>query len=310
MTSTRKIFKLGIIGHSPGNGHPYSWSAIFNGYDKKEMAKCPFPVIPQYLGEQNPRTMCIPDAKVTHIWTQDKRESQKIADASLIANVITNLDDMIGAVDGVILARDDGNTHLKYGERFIRMNIPILIDKPLATSLPDLNKFEQYYSRGKLIMSCSSMRYVKNILNAKPKLGSILTATAMVPKYWNTYGIHAIDGVCSIMGYDVEYVQNLGKDEEHIIYLRYKNGSHAVLQCFKNTVPAMHFTFYGTKNNLVLTTTDSFSSFKAMLVDYVEMLKTRKLPFNHRDTFISIKILIAAELSRERNGKVVKLTSI
>ena len=25
--------KLGIIGISNGNGHPYSWSAIFNGYD-------------------------------------------------------------------------------------------------------------------------------------------------------------------------------------------------------------------------------------------------------------------------------------
>lgn len=24
---------LGIIGMTPGNGHPYSWSAIFNGYD-------------------------------------------------------------------------------------------------------------------------------------------------------------------------------------------------------------------------------------------------------------------------------------
>ena len=27
---------------------PYSWSAIINGYDKDEMKKCPFPVIPQY----------------------------------------------------------------------------------------------------------------------------------------------------------------------------------------------------------------------------------------------------------------------
>jgi hypothetical protein len=27
--------RLGIIGASPGNGHPYSWSAFFNGYDEK-----------------------------------------------------------------------------------------------------------------------------------------------------------------------------------------------------------------------------------------------------------------------------------
>ncbi len=39
---------LGIIGSSSGNGHPYSWSAIFNGYDKSLMNDCPFDVIPKY----------------------------------------------------------------------------------------------------------------------------------------------------------------------------------------------------------------------------------------------------------------------
>ncbi len=37
------MYNLGIIGMSPGNGHPYSWAAIFNGYNKEKMAKCPFP---------------------------------------------------------------------------------------------------------------------------------------------------------------------------------------------------------------------------------------------------------------------------
>jgi hypothetical protein len=31
-----KKIKLGIIGASKGNGHPYSWSAIFNGYDAQD----------------------------------------------------------------------------------------------------------------------------------------------------------------------------------------------------------------------------------------------------------------------------------
>ena len=38
--------KLGIIGMTEGNGHPYSWSAIFNRYDVDAMTKeCPFPGI-------------------------------------------------------------------------------------------------------------------------------------------------------------------------------------------------------------------------------------------------------------------------
>ena len=41
--------KAGIIGISSGNGHPYAFSAIINGYNEKEMAKCRFEVIPEYL---------------------------------------------------------------------------------------------------------------------------------------------------------------------------------------------------------------------------------------------------------------------
>ena len=39
--------KLAMLGMVDGNGHPYSWSAIFNGYDPEEMAECPYATIPE-----------------------------------------------------------------------------------------------------------------------------------------------------------------------------------------------------------------------------------------------------------------------
>ncbi|KKR96059.1 MAG: oxidoreductase domain-containing protein, partial [Candidatus Uhrbacteria bacterium GW2011_GWF2_41_16] len=43
------MLKLGVIGMSEGNGHPYSWSAIVNGkYNEKEMANCGYAGIPVY----------------------------------------------------------------------------------------------------------------------------------------------------------------------------------------------------------------------------------------------------------------------
>ena len=42
--------RLAMLGMTEGNGHPYSWSAIFNGYDRDLMTReCPFAGIPQYL---------------------------------------------------------------------------------------------------------------------------------------------------------------------------------------------------------------------------------------------------------------------
>ena len=59
--------RLGMLGSSVGNGHPYSWSALFNGYDRELMRKeCPFPGIPDYLDKESADTLTIPGATVTH----------------------------------------------------------------------------------------------------------------------------------------------------------------------------------------------------------------------------------------------------
>jgi len=44
------VIKLGIIGLNDfENGHPYSFAAIINGYDKKYFKKSKFKVILNYL---------------------------------------------------------------------------------------------------------------------------------------------------------------------------------------------------------------------------------------------------------------------
>ena len=53
---TMKEIKLGVIGLSEGNRHPFSWSAIINGdFNEKAMAECGFPVIGEYLSVNRPR---------------------------------------------------------------------------------------------------------------------------------------------------------------------------------------------------------------------------------------------------------------
>ena len=60
-----KQLRIGILGMTEGNGHPYSWSAMFNHYNKEEMETCGFPVIPRYLEKQPEHTFGIPGAKIT-----------------------------------------------------------------------------------------------------------------------------------------------------------------------------------------------------------------------------------------------------
>ena len=126
--------RMGIIGTSPRNGHPYSWAAICNGYNPQAMADCGFPAIPEYLARQTWPDDRLTGAHVTHIWTQNEAESRKIARASHIDTVVRTPEDMIGEIDALLLARDDAHNHLQFAAPFLRAGIPVYIDKPIALS--------------------------------------------------------------------------------------------------------------------------------------------------------------------------------
>lgn len=306
-----KATTLGIMGMSPGNGHPYSWSAICNGYDKKAMSSCPFPVIPQYLARQKFPAARLKGTVVTHIWTQDKKISKHIAAASLVKNIVDDATDMIGKVDAVLLARDDGENHLPMAKPFIEASVPILIDKPLTDKEEDLPQFVKYYQQGKIIMSCSSARFQRSVLELKKsnKLGKILTANGVSPKYWRTYGIHLIEAIYAVMGGGIASVQNVGKKDEEIVHLQYKDDRHAVLQTFAHIASGNVF-FYGEKGCQEVGDPDSFFQFKNMLGHFIEYLRTNRPPFDWHETIETIKVVIAGEKSLNEGGRIVRLDEI
>ena len=161
-----KELKIGILGMTEGNGHPYSWSAMFNGYDPDAMTSCPFPVIPQYLAKQPPHTFGIEGAHITHIcctgW-QQRDEAERIAAAAKIPNVLDDPLDMIGEVDAVICATDIGDEHVERCKPFLDAGIPMFIDKPLVNREEDLRTFVNWRKEGKQFLSSSSMRYCKEM---------------------------------------------------------------------------------------------------------------------------------------------------
>ena len=103
------LIRLGMIGMTDGNGHPYSWSAIFNRYNREAMtAECPFPGIPTYLNKENYTSIGIPGAEVRMVYCDRRENAEHIARLSNIPEVAERPEDMIGKVDAVIIATDIG----------------------------------------------------------------------------------------------------------------------------------------------------------------------------------------------------------
>jgi len=133
--------RVAMLGMIPGNGHPYSWSAIINGYSREKFEVCPFAGIKEYLGVHDPEEMRFPYASVTHLWADNPSDARMVADFANIPHIVETPEDVLGEVDAIIIATDDGDDHVRRVEPLLKAGVPIFVDKPLATNLADLATF-------------------------------------------------------------------------------------------------------------------------------------------------------------------------
>ena len=276
-----KQLKLGIIGMSEGNGHPYSWSAIFNGYNSAVMQDCPFPVIPKYLGKQIFPDDAIPNATVTHIWTQDKSISEHIAAASLIDNIVENYRDMIGAVDAVLLARDDPENHKEMSRPFLEAGVPIYIDKPLALSVAKAEEIYSFQKYDGQIFTCSALGYADEFDPAVidfNSLGKLKQIKATIMKDWQKYGVHIIEPVLKIIG-DQGLVKKYNATQSEgtrTVDIIWETDLITTFATTGNTQSPLEITLDGVNGSKTLLFKDTYSAFKNALTAFVDAIRTQK----------------------------------
>jgi predicted dehydrogenase len=306
--------RLAMLGMIEGNGHPYSWSAIVNGYDPAEMAECPYAAIPKYLGAQPLKSVRIPGARVTHIWTDDPADAPKVAAASLIEHVVAKPEDVIGHVDAAIISTDDGDDHVRRARPFIEAGLPVFVDKPMATNLADLGQFLRWHLAGKIILSTSGMRYMpemRQIAERREQLGDLRWITSFTCKTWERYGIHALEAVYPVLGPGFIAAQTNHQDGSDIVHLTHRSGVQVTLGATHDaygSFGAVHA--YGTKGDLSLKLTHTYAAFRAQLVAFIEMLRTGAPPLPFSQTMELMTVIIAGIRSREQGGAKVALAEI
>lgn len=307
--------RLAMLGMVDGNGHPYSWSAIINGFDPAAMAECPYPVIPQYLGAQPSEAFGMKGVRVTHIWCDEPTDAERVARAALIPAIVEDPLEVIGEVDAVVIPTDKGWEHYERAKPFIEAGLPVLIDKPLADRLDHLREFVRWHRSGKAILSSSCMRYSKEYAALRGQMDSIgeLRLIAMTtPKSWERYGIHALEGVYPFLepgGW--EWVCNTGGESADIVHVRHRRGVDVVLAAIADLYGVFGcLNLYGTKGMLSARFEDTFYAFKAQLAEFVAYLRTGFLPFPFEETVELMKIIIAGIESRNRNGRRIRLSDL
>ena len=310
-----KEIKIGILGFTEGNGHPYSWSAMVNGYDPAEMETCGFPVIPRYLEKQPAHTFGIPGVEITHVCCTGfagREEAEHIARAAKIPNVCDRPEEMIGQVDAVIIATDNGDEHVERCRPFVEAGIPMFIDKPLINKEEDLRTFMKWRQAGAKFISSSSMRYCKEFepyYENHYELGELRYICSTMGKKYETYGIHALEAMYPLLGEGFVSVRNTGTFEKTVVHIKHQNG------CDVNIIQGLDMVslgmmVLGNKGAIHLKSGDSYYAFKKQLDLFVHWLRTGEEPFPFSETVELMKLVIAGLRSREEGGREVLLSEI
>lgn len=292
------MLKLGVIGLSKGNGHPYSWSAICNGYDHTKMLSCGFDVIPQYLSEHQWPEAKLPNVIVTHIWTQSRDISESVSQASLIPNIVDDPREMLSFIDGVLLARDDAENHFEYASPFIEHGLPIYIDKPIALNTQALDKLYNLQKYEGQIFTCSALRFAKELsleaLDLK-KVGAIKRINAETPKSWRKYAVHVIEPVLQLLGQKTEHLKFVNyisvSDNGAEVTLKDHNGLVVNLTARGDQVSTpISITVIGDLGTQVLTFSNPFDAFKSALKEFIDGILYKKCnsPYDFNKKVVSI----------------------
>lgn len=293
------MIRIGIIGLSEGNGHPFSFSAIANGYDDAAFARAGWPVIRDYLRVRPPADFGIGDARVTHAWTQDPELTRRLCAACAIANPCATPEEMATGVDAVIVARDDWQTHRAFAAPFLERGLPVLVDKPLSLRAEELAWFAPHLRAGRL-MSTSGLRYARELdplrapRDAWP-VGEPRLVNATVLNDLARYGVHMLDalgGIGLAPGRDPA-ISRLDLQHEAVV-IRPREGPPVVLNCLGAVAKTFRIDLFGSDGHMHFDLHDNFSAFRRLLATFVAMVETREPPIDPEETLAILGLIADA----------------
>lgn len=292
------MIKAGIIGlFDKGNGHPFSYSSIINGYSEEGYKKSKYLNILRYLKKKKPKDFKIKNVSVTHAWTQNIKLTKILCAASKIKNPVKNYLSMLGEIDVLIIARDD--KHFEIAKPFLEKSVPVFIDKPLSLKKKELKFFLKYMKKGQL-MSTSGLRFSEEtqILKKKiKKLGKIKFLIANVVNDWLKYGVHMLDVIDEIGFLNIKKIQRLNSRNTSFNFLTKKN-VNIIINCLGKSENIYNISLYGTKGKFSLDFSDNFTAFKNTLKKFIYMSKNKKIVLPPNKTIKIMNILkLASRLS-------------
>lgn len=289
------MIRIGMVGTSPANGHPYSFSSILNGYDPGGLSRAGWEVIYDYVRERDISEVGFEGATVTHVWTQDLEETIRLQAACNIPHAVESVQDFVSAgVDAVIIARDDAESHAEMALPLLDAGLAVFVDKPLTLDPEELARFQPYLESGRL-MTGSGLRFARELDGPRANLeryGTLRLVRGAVINSWEKYGIHLLEAVSEIVPGRFETVTPLAAPHESVA-LTMSCGTLFQLDALGPGPKTFQLDFFGSDHRSTHEIEDNFSAFRRLLWRFLKMIRSGEPPIDPAETMHILRVVWA-----------------
>ena len=158
---------------------------------------------------------------------------QKFAVEHAIPQVCTTLAELADMADCAIIHGCDWDTHIAKARPFVEAGKAVLLDKPVAGNLRDLQQIRRWVEEGARISGGSSLRFAVETQTwlAQPvaERGTPHTVFCGCAVDEFNYGIHAYAMLSGILGAGIHSVRHLGEGVQRRILVQWADGRSGVL---------------------------------------------------------------------------------
>ncbi|MCX5772359.1 MAG: Gfo/Idh/MocA family oxidoreductase [Candidatus Hydrogenedentes bacterium] len=279
------MFRLGIIGSD--NSHAEAFARLANV-------------------ETGPQK--IEGVQVSCIYGTDPARTKEVAEKGKIPTIVSNTEEMLGQVDGVLCVWRHGDKHLPDTMPFIKAGIPAFVDKPLACKVADARQLIDAALEHKVgFTSFSTLRYepgtAEFIKTMADTGGGLTAATVSGPAQLDSeyggiffYGIHSVELMNAVLGYGCKTVYATSANGNCAVTCTFGDDRIATLNLLGNAKVDFHILAFG-KNAWNDHRIDAGNAYAAGMKVFVETLQTGKWPLTPEQLLEPIQILAAIQKS-------------
>ena len=279
--------RIGLIGYSDGNGHPYSFGSIINGFFPDNFDS-EWSLIANYLSKKPSTDYLSNLAKVTKVWTPSISRTLSIATSCNISQVCSHYSEM-DDVDAIVIARDDWQQRNSILNYFLEKSIPCFCDKPLTANSTHFAYYKNFILEG-LLYTGSGFRHALELDPHRDNLSNSPFVTSYIVNDLEKYGIHMLDAYFATKDSSPISAAIHGKDTKYPIYeLTFEDGSIFRLTTSPFLAKTFAMNYHYNDGFTTISIKDNFTAFRRVLASFLHMVQTG----HNRDSSCTIRSLNA-----------------